>query len=146
MKVNIVGEKLTLTQYRLIEQSINNTFSKYQLDNTQDWQINVALVDEDKSKELNKKYASNNYATDVLSFNYQEDSPEPRRAKNFGDIAICIPIAKSNAEQNMLSLDSELARLSAHASLHLLGFDHQGSIQQTRFSIMQDDIISSLKV
>jgi probable rRNA maturation factor len=45
--------------------------------------------------------------------------------KNLGDIAISVDTATTQAKQNGLTLDEEVAQLILHGLLHLSGYDHE---------------------
>lgn len=79
--------------------------------------INVALVDDHKIRELNKRFRRQDRATDVLSFIMNEDGV-------LGDIAISTEAARRQARRYGLSYRQELKRLVVHGTLHVLGFDH----------------------
>lgn len=102
--------------------------------------IGVSFVDEKSMRQLNKHYAGDDYATDVLSFEYKEN-PE-----SIGDIVICSELAKKQADQFSVSYESELILLLLHGSLHLLGHDHQDSAQTASMEHLQSDIMKLLKL
>lgn len=141
LKINFSKGNISFEKKKSITTAIEKTFRKLAAKSS--WQVNLAFVDEDYSKKLNKQFAGNNYPTDVLSFNYQENN-DPGLTENHGDIVICKPIALKQAKQNNISVAEELIRLSVHATLHLLGFDHGSKLEQTRFFDLQNDIINSL--
>ncbi len=83
-------------------------------------EISVALLYPEEIKKLNKLYRQKNKVTDVLSFNLAD--------KNIlGEIVICLEQAKKQAKEKKTSLQAELKLLLAHGTLHLLGYDHEGS-------------------
>lgn len=92
------------------------------------YEIALRLTDDKEIQELNAQYRHQDKPTDVLAFAALEvDSPQS--AFNFiplylGDIVISIDTAKRQAEQQNHPLSTELAWLSAHGLLHLLGWDH----------------------
>ncbi len=75
------------------------------------------FVTTDESRRLNEKFRSIDEPTNVLSFPAQQDNV-------LGDVAICVDIAKAQAEEQEKSLDAHLAHLVIHGVLHLRGFDH----------------------
>jgi probable rRNA maturation factor len=108
--------------------------------------ISLALVDELTSRQLNQKFAGNDYATDVLSFNYFEgESDIPSKDDVLGEIVICLAVAERQASEHDNSLEAELIMLFVHGVLHLLGYDHKGS-SRASFSALQDDIMKKLKL
>lgn len=80
-------------------------------------EIGVVFTNNQKIKELNKKYRKVNQATDVLSFPLEEK-------KLLGDVVISLEMAKSQAKEYKHSFEKELSILIIHGILHLLGYDH----------------------
>lgn len=87
-------------------------------------EIGLSLVGEAKIKELNKKYRGKNKVTDVLSFPLDEARLKKYDILPLGDIFICLPFAVKEAKRQSISLEKELAWLTVHGFLHLLGYDH----------------------
>jgi probable rRNA maturation factor len=76
-------------------------------------------------QQLNQDFRGENKPTDVLSF--PAGDPVPGFKEKFpylGDIAISVPVARSQAETSGHSLTAELQLLAIHGLLHLLGYDH----------------------
>ena len=91
-------------------------------------EVSLGLVEETKIKELNSKYRQKNEVTDVLSFPLEETRLKKYDILPLGDIFICLPFAVKEAERRGISLKKELAWLTVHGFLHLLGYDHEKSI------------------
>lgn len=92
-------------------------------------EISVCFVDNDKIKNLNKKFRSIDKETDVLSFPMIEFNNQPKDVlikKNIllGDIVISLPKAFEQAKEYGHTIEREIAFLTAHGILHLLGYDH----------------------
>lgn len=108
-------------------------------------QISLAFVDEAEAKQLNRDYAGNDYATDVLSFDHSEVSTTPIAEGDVrGEVVICLPIASRQAKEHGTSLQSEVILLFVHGLLHVLGNDHAGEGQQAGFSSLQNGIMDRL--
>ena len=94
-------------------------------------EISVTFVDNDRIHELNKQYRNKDMPTDVLSCpmgeNGQYDIDEDNGCKVLGDIVISMQRAMEQAELYGHSLQREVAYLTVHSMLHLLGYDHEGS-------------------
>jgi probable rRNA maturation factor len=84
-----------------------------------DVQITLRLVDEDEGRTLNKKFRGKDYATNVLTFVYDNDLPI------YGDLVICAPVAAREARAQSKNLAEHYAHLTVHAVLHLQGFEHE---------------------
>lgn len=86
-----------------------------------DYDISIVFVEDEKIRELNRKYRDRDRPTDVLSFNLGKDP----RGRIIGEIYISIPTAEKQSKGENKSLIDELAFLSLHGVLHILGFDHE---------------------
>ncbi len=69
-------------------------------------------------KKLNTTYRKKAYATDVLSFPFNEPDL-------LGEIYISLQRVKVQARRFGISYDDELQRLLVHGFFHLIGYDHQ---------------------
>ena len=91
-------------------------------------EISVIFVDNQRIRELNNQYRNKDSATDVLSFpmgvNGEYDLDEDNGCKVLGDIVISMERAMEQAELYGHSLQREVAYLTVHSMLHLLGYDH----------------------
>lgn len=87
-------------------------------------EVSINLVGEVKIKSLNKKYRNKNTATNVLSFPLSTDILKKCGILPLGDIFICLPVAKKEAEEEKTGIEKKLAWLTVHGFLHLLGYDH----------------------
>ena len=78
--------------------------------------VAVRITGDEEMRELNKTYASEDHATDVLSFAGDGD--------HLGDIAISWPAVMRQAASFGHDAKTEVALLAVHGLLHLLGWDH----------------------
>jgi probable rRNA maturation factor len=88
--------------------------------------VEFSLVDSATMRELNRDFADNDYATDVLSFAYNE-AGELNPDEVFGEIILDLGTAEKQALEHNHGLLDELILLSIHGLLHLVGYDHQNS-------------------
>lgn len=91
-------------------------------------EVVVTFVDDAEIKKLNNEFRSIDKSTDVLSFPLGEDgeydlNPETG-AYSLGDVVISVEHAVAQSEEYGHSFERELAYLTVHSMLHLLGFDH----------------------
>ena len=63
-----------------------------------------------------------------------------------GDIIISIDKAQAQAEEYGHGLRRELAFLTAHSMLHLMGYDHMEEEEQKEMFKKQDDILNNLGI
>jgi len=87
--------------------------------------IGIAFVSNRQIRELNKRFRGINQATDVLSFPANYEEFEQSAELNLGDLAISVERAASQANENGLEFDDEVAQLILHGLLHLCGYDHE---------------------
>ena len=85
--------------------------------------MTVLLTTDSAIRSLNRRFRGKNKATDVLSF------PADRSAEGSvniaGDLAVSVPTARRQAEQQGHSLAAEIKVLILHGLLHLAGYDHE---------------------
>ena len=89
-------------------------------------EINVEISDNQLIQKLNREYRGKDCPTDVLSFCMDETNPE-NGLRQLGDIIISMEKAREQGEEFGSGPEGELMFLSAHATLHLLGYDHETS-------------------
>ena len=91
-------------------------------------EVGVTFLDDAAIQELNRDYRDKDRPTDVLSFALNEgDEPEIVDAPEeelLGDILISLETTARQAEEYGHTLERELAYLTVHGMLHLLGYDH----------------------
>ncbi len=112
-------------------------------------EISVRFVDDDEIHALNLRYRNVDSSTDVLSFPMGEngvyDTNNDTGAKILGDIVISIPHAVSQAERFGHSLQREIAFLTVHSMLHLLGYDHEdGGIESVHMREKEETVLTQL--
>ena len=88
--------------------------------------VAVRVTDSRAVRTLNRRFRGEDVATDVLSFNTDFDGlRRPDGSADLGEIVIALPVAARGARERAVSLSEELALLTVHGTLHLLGFDHE---------------------
>ena len=108
-------------------------------------EIGLHLVTPERSRELNNQYRQKDKPTDVLSFPLEERSLESYGILPLGDIFICLDVARAQAEELGIPLKEELARLTVHGFLHLLGHDHERSPEdEKKMTTLQEEIIKDI--
>lgn len=133
----------------LTQEKINESFFRKTAENVlkeegvEGESLSVAFVGAEKMRELNKKYRRKDKATDVLSFQYSEklkvkSEKQQLKSQNFtkdsflGEIVICPEVVKKNAKKSGLDYNKELTRVLIHGILHILGYDHEGSVKEAK--------------
>ena len=113
----------------------------------QKWEISILLVDDDQIKKLNKAYLNRNRPTDVIAFSQLEGAFSHLNTNNLlGDVVISLETAQRQAEEEQTTLKDEIIFLLIHGILHLLGYDHVGSIKKAReMQTKQQEILRFLQ-
>lgn len=93
----------------------------------------------------NRTYRQLDRPTDVLSFPML-DFETPELYVSLGSIIISVETARRQAEEYGHSLKRELCFLSAHAALHLLGYDHETETEREEMERIQDEVLNKLGV
>lgn len=110
------------------------------------FEVSVTIVTNDEIRALNAEYRGKDAATDVLSFPMDEFD-DASHTEPLGDIVISIERAKEQAEEYGHSLMRELCFLTAHSTLHLLGYDHEnGDEERLIMEQKQEEILKSLNI
>ncbi len=112
-------------------------------------EISVTFVDDEQIKELNKKHRDIDKSTDVLSFplgeNGKYDVNPETGAKILGDIVISMETAVRQAEEYGHPLQREIAFLTVHSMLHLLGYDHvNGGLEAVHMREKEEAVLTQL--
>ena len=113
----------------LVRRAIEATLDYEQFGNA--CEVSVTFTDNEGIHELNKKFRGVDRPTDVLSFplfDYEGESEEPPVDELFGmlgDIVLSLEQAKRQADEYGHSFAREVAFLTVHSMLHLLGYDHE---------------------
>ena len=123
-------------------------------------EVSLSFVGEDEIRELNKEYRDTDKVTDVLSFptvdnpergvidlaSHASDLNPETWLLNLGDIIICLPRAKQQAKEYGHSLKREVAFLSLHSLLHLLGYDHMNQSDEEQMTAVQNAVLDKLNI
>ena len=119
---------------RWVSAALNN-----QRDSTE---LSIRIVDTEEGKALNEQFRGSTGATNVLSFPFENESPEPLPL--IGDIVICAPVVLKEANEQNKTLNAHWAHMIIHGVLHLLGYDHQNKTEATAMESLETKIMQSL--
>ncbi len=111
--------------------------------------VDFSLVDDAKIHALNRDYRGKDRPTDVLSFALWEendDFPLPACGEEIalGDIVISTQTAARQAREQNHSFEREIAFLTIHGALHLLGYDHGRDSARRAMFARQDAIFEAV--
>ena len=103
-----------------------------------DLQCTLRVVDESEARTLNRDFRGKDYATNVLTFVYDDTDPLS------GDIVICAPVVeRESAEQGKPQL-AHYAHLTLHAALHLQGYDHENDSDAAEMEALETALMAKL--
>jgi probable rRNA maturation factor len=88
-----------------------------------DGEVALSLTDDRELRALNRAYAGEDHATDVLSFSQREGEVGVASAA-VGDVVISVETAARQALAGGRTLTAELIHLAVHGLAHLQGYDH----------------------
>ena len=95
----------------------------------------VKAAIEEEGRERNAQYRHKDYATNVLTFDYQHEPVA------IADLVICVPVLIKEAKNQNKSFDEHLAHLLIHGTLHAHGYDH---MEYNEANVMEDKEIGAL--
>jgi probable rRNA maturation factor len=104
-------------------------------------QISVTLLDDDAIADLNHRYIGHDGPTDVIAFPLFEEGEAP-----VGDVYIGWDQVRRNADAGRIPLEEELARVTVHGILHVLGHEHDHGAARTRGPMwqLQERVVGAL--
>ena len=117
-----------------------------------DAEIALRIVDEAEGRRLNRDFRNKDYATNVLTFVYDDAHADPDALLGekqdahplAGDIVLCAPVVENEAGQQQKDLMAHYAHLTVHGVLHLQGYDHQEDAEAEEMEEMETRILAQL--
>ena len=114
-------------------------------------EVSITFVDDQMIKDLNRNYRGIDQATDVLSFAFDEEVEGAKTTPSdccqihlLGEIVLSLERIRKQSEEYGHSFVRELAFLTIHGMLHLLGYDHQEELETQEMRSMEKEILNSL--
>ncbi|MCE5181211.1 MAG: rRNA maturation RNase YbeY [Betaproteobacteria bacterium] len=108
-----------------------------------DAEIALRIVDEEEGRMLNRDYRGKDYATNVLTFVYDEDFPGVARPLA-GDIVLCAPVVAREAAEQGKTVEEHYAHLTVHGVLHLQGYDHETDAEAQQMEAQETQTVMKL--
>ena len=102
--------------------------------------ISLVLADARTARRLNRTYRRRDYATNVLTFCYQD------RPTVLADVVVCVPVARAEAAQQGKTLRQHLAHLVIHGVLHAQGYDHVRDADAHRMQARETGYLARLRI
>jgi probable rRNA maturation factor len=116
-------------------------------------EVSVVVTDDATVHQLNRDYRGVDSPTDVLSFSQLEEAQSgaeapfpspPGEARLIGDIVISGDRVRAQAADYGHSQRRELAYLTVHGLLHLLGYDHENEAERHVMRLAEEAALESL--
>ncbi len=104
-----------------------------------DVQVALRVVDEAEGRELNRNFREKDYATNVLTFVYDDAQPFL-----YADVVICAPVVEREAREQHKDLLAHYAHLTIHAALHLQGYDHESDDDAAAMEARETALLAKL--
>jgi len=98
----------------------------------------VRFVDAIEGRALNAEFRGKDYATNVLTFVYDDEHPRA------GDVVLCAPVVRREAAAQGKPLADHHAHLVIHGMLHLQGFDHERRADAAAMEARETAILAAL--
>ena len=104
-----------------------------------DARMTLRIVDEIEGRELNKDYRGKDYATNVLTFVYDDTGVL------CGDVVICAPVVAREAATQHKDRLAHYAHLVIHAVLHLQGYNHESDAAAAEMEALETALMVKLR-
>ncbi len=102
-------------------------------------EVTVRFVDGDEGRDLNRDYRGKDYATNVLSFPYENGD------RVQGDLVLCREVVEREAREQGKAPEAHYAHMVVHGMLHLQGHDHEtGREDAERMEALERRILDAL--
>jgi len=102
--------------------------------------ITLLLADARTARRLNYTYRNRDYATNVLTFGYQQ------APLVLADVVVCVSVARSEAAREGKTLRAHLAHLVIHGVLHAQGYDHVRDADARRMQALETAHLARLRI
>jgi probable rRNA maturation factor len=107
-------------------------------------ELTIRFVDAEEGRVLNRDYREKDYATNVLTFAYNEGEEiaedEPTRA----DIILCTDVLQKESAEQKKTVEEHTAHLIVHGVLHAQGYDHDDDEEAAEMEQLERDILAAL--
>ncbi|EWS54346.1 rRNA maturation RNase YbeY [Methylibium sp. T29] len=101
-------------------------------------EITVRIVGTDEGRALNRDYRQKDYATNVLTFDYEAEPVV------VADLILCAPVVEREARDEGRSLEAHYAHLLVHGTLHAQGHDHEIEAEAQAMETRETEVLRAL--
>ena len=107
-------------------------------------ELTIRFVDAEEGRELNKQYRGKDYATNVLTFAYNEGEEMADDAPTQADIILCTDVLEREAAEQNKSVEEHTAHLIVHGVLHAQGYDHEDDEEAAEMEGIETELLAEL--
>ncbi|MDC8758785.1 rRNA maturation RNase YbeY [Janthinobacterium fluminis] len=109
-------------------------------------ELTIRFVDADEGRALNRDYRGKDYATNVLTFAYNEGEELADDAPTQADIILCTDVLEREAAEQNKTVEAHAAHLIVHGVLHAQGYDHMDDEEAAEMEGLETAILARLGV
>lgn len=107
-------------------------------------EITLRFVDAAEGQTLNRDYRQKDYATNVLTFTFDDELPHAANTPLFGDLVLCGAVIEREAFEQNKPLLAHYCHMIVHGTLHLQGFDHIENAEAEAMEALETQIVTQL--
>lgn len=108
-------------------------------------ELTIRFVDAEEGLALNRDYRGKDYATNVLTFAYNEGAELADDEPTCADIVLCTDVLQREAAEQKKTVEEHAAHLVVHGVLHAQGFDHEHDEEAEEMEQLERDIMEVLR-
>ncbi|MEJ2220012.1 MAG: rRNA maturation RNase YbeY [Desulfobacterales bacterium] len=97
-----------------------------------DAELSILIVDDQQIAQLNHQYLNREGPTNVIAFPMNQGPFSDIVPSLLGDVVISADTTHREAQSAGIGLQDRFDQLLIHGTLHLLGYDHEGTVDEAR--------------
>lgn len=140
----VEGDKTAALNEEIIQKVCGEVSEVYGLSDEEE--LSVLLCNNEVIHQLNKEYRGIDRPTDVLSFALNEGDEIDMEVEThlIGDLIISLEQTAEQAEEYGHPFERELAYLTVHGCLHILGYDHMTDEDKAEMRREEEFVLGNL--
>ncbi len=107
-------------------------------------ELTIRFVDAEEGRTLNREYRGKDYATNVLTFAYNEGEELDEDAPTQADIILCTDVLEKEAAEQKKTVEEHTAHLIVHGVLHAQGYDHMDDEEAAEMEGIETELLATL--
>lgn len=111
-------------------------------------ELTLRFVDAAEGRTLNRDYRAKDYATNVLTFDYNEGDSEPLQEQSIAraDIVLCTDVLQREAAEQGKTVAAHALHLLVHGVLHAQGYSHESEPEASEMEALETQILARLGI